>query len=27
VLRYSAPGTSGGRIALGDVVGRIEPAR
>jgi fumarylacetoacetase len=27
VLRYSAPGTSGGRISLGDVVGRIEPAR
>jgi fumarylacetoacetase len=27
VLRYSAPGTGGGRIALGDVVGRIEPAR
>jgi fumarylacetoacetase len=27
VLRYSAPGTSGGRIALGDVVGRVEPAR
>jgi len=27
VLRYSAPGTGGGRISLGDVVGRIEPAR
>jgi fumarylacetoacetase len=27
VLRYSAPGTSGGRITLGDVVGRVEPAR
>jgi fumarylacetoacetase len=27
VLRYSAPGTSGGRIALGEVSGRIEPAR
>jgi fumarylacetoacetase len=27
VLRYSAPGTGGGRIALGDVVGRVEPAR
>ncbi|MCD4524066.1 fumarylacetoacetase [Nocardioides sp. cx-173] len=26
VLRYSAPGTEGGRIALGDVRGRIEPA-
>ena len=26
-LRYSAPGTGGGRITLGDVVGRIEPAR
>ncbi len=26
VLRYSAPGSGGGRIALGDVVGRIEPA-
>ncbi|GEP38655.1 putative fumarylacetoacetase [Nocardioides psychrotolerans] len=26
VLRYSAPGTSGGRITLGEVVGRIEPA-
>jgi fumarylacetoacetase len=27
VLRYSAPGTAGGRISLGEVVGRIEPAR
>ena len=27
VLRYTAPGTGGGRIALGDVAGRIEPAR
>jgi fumarylacetoacetase len=27
VLRYTAPGTAGGRIALGDVAGRIEPAR
>jgi fumarylacetoacetase len=27
VLRYSAPGTGGGRISLGDVVGRVEPAR
>ncbi len=27
VLRYSAPGTAGGRIALGAVVGRIDPAR
>ncbi len=27
VLRYSAPGVGGGRISLGDVVGRIEPAR
>jgi fumarylacetoacetase len=26
VLRYSAPGTGGGRISLGDVVGRVEPA-
>jgi fumarylacetoacetase len=26
VLRYTAPGTGGGRIALGDVRGRIEPA-
>jgi fumarylacetoacetase len=27
VLRYSAPGTAGGRIDLGEVAGRIEPAR
>lgn len=27
VLRYTAPGTRGGRIALGEVTGRIEPAR
>jgi fumarylacetoacetase len=27
VLRYSAPGTGGGRITLGGVTGRIEPAR
>jgi fumarylacetoacetase len=27
VLRYSAPGTSGDRITLGEVSGRIEPAR
>ena len=27
VLRYTAPGARGGRIALGDVRGRIEPAR
>jgi fumarylacetoacetase len=27
VLRYSAPGTGGGRISLGEVAGRIEPAR
>jgi fumarylacetoacetase len=27
VLRYSAPGTGGGRITLGEVSGRIEPAR
>jgi fumarylacetoacetase len=27
VLRYSAPGTGGGRITLGDVTGRIQPAR
>jgi fumarylacetoacetase len=27
VLRYSAPGTAGGRITLGEVAGRIEPAR
>jgi fumarylacetoacetase len=26
-LRYSAPGTGGGRITLGDVTGRIVPAR
>ena len=26
-LRYSAPGTAGGRIALGEVTGRIVPAR
>jgi fumarylacetoacetase len=26
-LRYSAPGTNGGRITLGEVTGRIEPAR
>ena len=26
-LRYTAPGTSGGRIALGEVTGRIVPAR
>ena len=26
VLRYSAPGTDGGRITLGEVAGRIEPA-
>ena len=26
VLRYSAPGTDGGRISLGEVTGRIEPA-
>jgi fumarylacetoacetase len=26
-LRYTAPGTGGGRIALGEVTGRIEPAR
>jgi fumarylacetoacetase len=26
-LRYSAPGTGGGRITLGEVSGRIEPAR
>ena len=25
VLRYSAPGTDGGRITLGEVVGQIEP--
>jgi fumarylacetoacetase len=27
VLRYSAPGTSGERITLGEVAGRIDPAR
>ncbi len=27
VLRYSAPGTDGGRITLGEVAGRVEPAR
>jgi len=27
VIRYSAPGTDGGRITLGEVAGRIEPAR
>ena len=27
VLRYSAPGTGGGRLTLGEVAGRIEPAR
>jgi fumarylacetoacetase len=27
VLRYSAPGTAGGRITLGEVSGRIAPAR
>jgi fumarylacetoacetase len=27
LLRYTAPGTGGGRIALGDVTGRIAPAR
>jgi fumarylacetoacetase len=27
VLRYTAPGTGGGRITLGEVAGRIEPAR
>lgn len=27
LLRYTAPGTAGGRIALGEVAGRIEPAR
>jgi len=27
VLRYSAPGTDGGRLTLGEVVGRVEPAR
>jgi fumarylacetoacetase len=27
VLRYSAPSTTGGRLTLGEVTGRIEPAR
>ncbi len=27
VLRYTAPGANGGRIALGEVRGRIDPAR
>ena len=27
VLRYSAPGADGGRVTLGEVAGRIEPAR
>jgi fumarylacetoacetase len=27
VIRYSAPGTSGGRLTLGEVAGRVEPAR
>jgi fumarylacetoacetase len=27
VLRYSAPGTDGGRLTLGEVAGRVEPAR
>ena len=27
LLRYSAPGTGGGRITLGEVAGRIEPPR
>ena len=27
VLRYTAPGTGGGRIALGEVAGTILPAR
>jgi len=27
VLRYSAPSTGGGRLTLGEVAGRIEPAR
>jgi fumarylacetoacetase len=26
-LRYSAPATGGGRLTLGEVTGRIEPAR
>ncbi len=27
VLRYSAPGTGGGRLTLGEVAGRVDPAR
>ena len=27
VLRYCAPGTGGGRLTLGEVAGRVEPAR
>ena len=27
VLRYSAPGAGGGRLTLGEVAGRVEPAR
>ena len=27
VLRYSAPGIDGGRIILGEVAGRVDPAR
>jgi fumarylacetoacetase len=27
VLRYSAPGRGGGRIALGEVAGTVEPPR
>jgi fumarylacetoacetase len=27
VIRYSAPSTTGGRLTLGEVAGRIEPAR
>ena len=27
VLRYSAPSVSGGRLTLGEVRGRVEPAR
>jgi fumarylacetoacetase len=27
VIRYSAPATSGGRLTLGEVAGRVEPAR
>ena len=27
VLRYSAPSTTAGRLTLGEVTGRIEPAR